>query len=175
MAGKPNYSAAGFLNLLFFGTAFGSTGANIAINATAGILGNFGVSIINTTDPTSTGGQNTNELNYGNYARVSLGRNTVGWTITNATATVSPNANITFNPATNNTGSGTAGFFGIGDSGSVGTNGNLFYVGALTPNITISNGVTPVILNNSTIQETLIDDININGEVITRHSPFLEA
>jgi hypothetical protein len=153
VAGKPNYSAAGILNLIFLGTAFGGSGGagtNIAINAATNSVGNWYVSL-HTNDPTTTGGQNTNEVAYTGYARVAVARTTAGWTVTNANATCTPNANIQFGAMSGGAG-GTVNFFGIGDS-ALGSNGNLIYVGNLSPTITIANGVTPIILNNSTITE----------------------
>src|SRR6185437_5022900 len=102
MAGKANYSAAGILNLLFLGTAFGGSGGagtNIAINASVNAVGNWYISL-HTNDPTTTGGQNTNEVSYTGYARVAVARTTAGWTVTNANATCTPNANIQFAAST---------------------------------------------------------------------------
>lgn len=116
MPGKPNYSAAAFLNLIFIGTAFGSSGNNcaVAINATANALANFYISL-HTADPTSTGGQNTSEVAYTGYARQAVARTTVGWTVTNANATAQPNTNITFPASIGGTG-GVVTQFAIGDT-----------------------------------------------------------
>lgn len=169
MPGKPVNSGAAMLNLLFIGTAWGTGTAAVAINATTTPLGNIYVAL-HTADPTATGGQNTSEIAYSGYSRVAVVRSLVGWTPTNSTATMSPNANISF-PACNGATNGTAAFVSFGDS-ATGTNGNMFYVGALSPNITITNGITPVLLNNSTIQETLTYDMN-SFEPTTRQERFI--
>lgn len=120
------------LKLIFNGTAI----ADIAENDSSGPLTAFYVSL-HTADPGEAGSQNTSECAYGSYARVAVNRNSGGWTITGDTLT--PTANIDFPTASS--GTETATHFGIGTLSSGA--GKLLLSGTITPNISISNGVTP--------------------------------
>ena len=100
---------------------------------------------LHTADPGDAGTQTTNEVAYTSYARV--GRNRAsgagGFTVTAASggsaASVSPTEAVDFPAGTG--GSGTATYFGIGTAASGA--GVLLYKGAITPTITLGNGVTP--------------------------------
>jgi len=76
-----------------------------------------------------------------------LARTSVGWTVTNNS--VSPAAAITFPAATG--GTETVTHFGVG-TGASGT-GKLLYKGAVTPNISVRNGVTPQLTTATAITE----------------------
>lgn len=116
---------------------FNATGiANIADNAGSSPLTNLYVSL-HTADPGEAGNQETSECAYTSYARVAVARSGSGWTISGNA--VSPASNIEFPAATG--GTETATHVGIGTAAS-GT-GKLLVSGALTPNISISNGTTP--------------------------------
>lgn len=130
------------LKLIFNATAI----ANLADNAGTSPLTNLYVSL-HTSDPGETGNQTTNETSYTSYARVAVARGTGGWTVT--ANSVSPVANIDFPAATG--GTGTITHFGVGTASS-GT-GVLYYSGTVTPNITVSSGVTPRLTTASTITE----------------------
>jgi hypothetical protein len=130
------------LKLIFNATAI----ANLADNAATSPLTNLYVSL-HTADPGETGNQTTSETSYTSYARVAVARGTGGWTVT--ANSVSPVANIDFPAATG--GSGTITHFGVGTASS-GT-GVLYYSGTVTPNITVSSGVTPRLTTASTITE----------------------
>ena len=130
------------LKLIFNATAI----ANLADNAGTSPLTNLYVSL-HTADPGETGNQTTSETSYTSYARVAVARGTGGWTVT--ANSVSPVANIDFPAATG--GSGTITHFGVG-SASSGT-GVLYYSGTVTPNITVTSGVTPRLTTASTITE----------------------
>jgi hypothetical protein len=130
------------LKLIFNATAI----ANLADNAGTSPLTNLYVSL-HTADPGETGNQTTSETSYTSYARVAVARTTGGWTVT--ANSVSPVANIDFPAATG--GSGTITHFGVGTASS-GT-GVLYYSGTVTPNITVSTGVTPRLTTASTITE----------------------
>lgn len=93
---------------------------------------------LHTASPGETGGQTTNECAYTSYARVGLARTTGGWTVTNDVAT--PQADVAFPACTG--GTETATHVGIGTASSGGA-GKLLLFGALSPNISISTGVTP--------------------------------
>lgn len=104
-------------------------------SSTAGV---FYISL-HTSDPGETGDQTSNEAAYTSYARVSVARSTSGWTVSGNAAT--NDAEIAFPACTG--GSETVTHFGIGTDSS-GT-GNLLFKGTLTPNLAVSNGITPKI------------------------------
>lgn len=141
--GKGNNWSNDILGLLFNATAV----TNIAINATSAPLTNLYVSL-HTANPGAGGSQTTSEAAYTSYARVAVARTSGGWTVT--TTSVSPVANISFPAATG--GSETETFFGIGTASSGA--GVLLYSGTITPNIVVSNGVTPILTTASTVTES---------------------
>jgi hypothetical protein len=132
-----------WLKLVFNATAI----ANIADNAASAPLTNLQVSL-HTGDPGEAGTQSTSEIAYTGYARVAVARTTGGWTVT--TNSVAPVANIDFGAMTGGAG-GTVTHFAVGTAAS-GT-GKLLYSGTVTPNITVSTGVTPRLTTASTITE----------------------
>lgn len=121
--------------------------ANIADNAASSPLTNLYVSL-HTADPTASGNQSSNEVSYTSYARVAVSRDTNGWTVTSNS--VSPKNNVSFPACTGST--ATATWAGVGTASS-GT-GKLLYAGPITPSISISNGVTPVLATASAITES---------------------
>ena len=139
---KSNSFENSLLKLIFNATAI----SNLADNAASSPLTNLYVSL-HTADPGEAGDQTTSETSYTSYARVAVARTTGGWTVTNNS--VSPVANIDFPAATG--GSGTITHFGVGTASS-GT-GVLYYSGTVSPNITVSSGVTPRLTTASTITE----------------------
>ncbi len=143
MAKSASYENS-LLKLLFNATAI----ANVADNASSSPLTNLYVAL-HTSDPGSGGTQSTNEISYTGYARVAVARSGSGWTIT--ANSVSPNAAITFGQMTAGVG-GSAAYASVGSltSGA----GVIYYSGALSPAISVSNGVTPQIAAGSTITET---------------------
>ena len=104
-------------------------------SSTAGV---FYISL-HTADPTDAGDQTSSEAAYTSYARVSVARSTSGWTVSGNNA--SNDSEIAFPACTG--GSATVTHFGIGTDSS-GT-GNLLIKGTLTPNLAVSNGITPKI------------------------------
>lgn len=92
---------------------------------------------LHTADPGETGDQTTSETGYTSYARVSIARSSGGFTISGNS--VSNAAAVTFPACTG--GTATITHFSIG-SDSSGT-GNLFFSGALTSSLAVSNGITP--------------------------------
>ena len=102
---------------------------------------------LHTADPGETGTQTTSEVAYTGYARVSVARSGSGWTRTGNS--ISPAANIDFPACTG--GTATASHFGIGTASSGA--GVLLWKGTVTPNISISNGVTPRLTTASTITQ----------------------
>jgi hypothetical protein len=131
------------LLLLFFN---GTTIANIADNAASSPLTNLYVSL-HTADPGEAGSAVTSEATYTSYARVAVARTSGGWTVTNNS--VSPVANIDFPACTG--GTNTITHFGIVSTSSGA--GTLYYKGTVTPNISVSSGVTPRLTTASTITE----------------------
>ena len=120
--------------------------ANIADNASSSPLTNLYVSL-HTADPGEAGNQTTNETAYTSYARVAVARTSGGWTVT--ANSVSPAADISFPACTGSTSTITHFAIGTASSGS----GKLLYSGTVTPNISVSTGVTPILTTASTITE----------------------
>lgn len=139
---KGNTFENDWLKLIFNATAI----ANIADNAGTGPLTNLYVSL-HTGDPGEAGNQTTNECAYTSYARVAVARTSGGWTVTNNS--VSPVADITFPAATGGTETATHFAVGTASSGA----GKLLYSGTISPNISISSGVTPVLDTATAITE----------------------
>lgn len=131
------------LKLIFNAVAI----ANLADNAASSPLTNIYVSL-HTADPGETGTQATNEAAYTGYARIALVRTSGGWTVT--ANSVSPAAAVNFGACTASPGSPIT-HMGVGAL-SAGA-GTLFYSGAISPNITMANGVTPQLTTATTITE----------------------
>lgn len=127
-------------DLIFTATAI----ANIADDAATSPLTNLYVSL-HTSDPGEAGTQTTNEANYTSYARATVARTSGGWTVTNNV--VSPAANIDFAQATG--GSNTVTHFAVGTS--LTGAGKILVSGTVTPNISVTNGVTPRLTTSTTI------------------------
>lgn len=118
--------------------------ANIAINATTSPLTALAVSL-HTADPGEAGTMATNETNYGGYTRVNVNRTATGWTVTNNS--VSPSTNVTFAACTSGSATITHAAIGVSTTGSA----KILFSGAVTPNISVSAGVTPRLTTASTI------------------------
>jgi len=100
---------------------------------------------LHTADPGDTGTQATSEATYTSYVRTAVTRGTTGWSVSGSTAT--PVANIDFAACTGST--NTITHFGIGRS-STGA-GTLDISGTVTPNISVSSGVTPRLTTATTV------------------------
>jgi hypothetical protein len=133
------------LGLIFNATAI----ANIADNAASSPLTNLYMSL-HTANPGAGGNQTTSEAAYTSYARVAVARTTGGWSAPSGGST-SPVANIDFPAATG--GSETETYAMVGTVSGSGTGKNL-YSGTVTPNIVVSNGVTPRLTTASTVTES---------------------
>lgn len=146
MPGKSDTFENDILKLIFNATAI----ANIADNAASSPLTNLYVSL-HTADPTEAGLQTTSEANYTGYARVAVARTTGGWTVATATGvtTAKPVAAITFPACTG--GSSTVSHFAIGTDASGG--GKILYAGAVSPVITVTDGITPQLTTNTSVTE----------------------
>lgn len=130
------------LKLIFNATAI----ANIADNAATSPLTNLYVSL-HTADVGEAGNQTTNETTYTGYARVAVARTTGGWTVTNNS--VSPVADITFAECTGGTATITHWAVGTASTGT----GKVLYKGTVSPNISVSTGVTPRLTTASAVTE----------------------
>jgi len=142
---KTNAWENGILELVFKNTNFANVGDATGLRGSS-TAGSFYVSL-HTSDPGEAGSQTTNECAYGSYARVAIARSGSGFTVTGNS--VSPAATIGFPACTS--GTETATHFGIGtDTSGAGT---LLYKGTVTPNISISSGVTPQLTTASAVTE----------------------
>lgn len=130
------------LKLIFNGTAIGG----IADNAATGPLTNLYVSL-HSAAPGEAGTQDVNEVAYTGYARVAVARANTGWTVTGSS--VSPAAIIEFPACTG--GTATVTHFAVGTA-STGTN-KVLYFGTVSPNISVSNTVTPRLGTSTAISE----------------------
>ena len=122
------------LKLIFTATAI----ANIADNASSSPLTNLYVAL-HVSDPGEAGNQSNNEAAYTGYARVAVARNATGWTVTNNN--VANTGNINF-PACNGATGNTVTHVSVGCNANA--NSKLLYSGALSANLAVSNGITPV-------------------------------
>jgi hypothetical protein len=120
---------------------------NIADNAATAPLTSLYVAL-HSADPGAGGNQTTSEVAYTGYARATVARATGGWTV--STNTWYPTAVINFPACTG--GSATATFASVGTALS-GT-GKLLWSGAISPSISIANGVTPQLTTASLGTET---------------------
>jgi len=127
-----NTTETAILVLIFNATAW----ANYADNAAASPQTNVAVGL-NTADPGDAGSMSTSESAYTSYARVSVARSALGWTVT--AGSVSPVAAITFAAGTG--GTGTVTYFTTGKTG--GGAAVVLVRGTVTPNIVTGNGITP--------------------------------
>jgi hypothetical protein len=142
---KTNSWETGLLALLFQNTNFANVGDATGLrNSTA--AGSLWVSL-HTASPGETGTQTTSEATYTGYARVAVARSGAGWVVT--ANSVSPAANIDFPEATG--GTNTITHFGIGTSNTGA--GTLLYYGTVTPNISVSTGVTPRLTTSTSVTE----------------------
>lgn len=139
---KSNVLENSLLALLFNATAITA----VAVNHTSSPITNVHASL-HTADPGEAGDQTTSEATYTSYARVAVLRTSGGWTVT--ANSVSPLANISFPACTGGTNTITHG--GVGTL--LTTAGVLWYKGTVTPNISVTTGVTPVLTTASAITE----------------------
>lgn len=142
---KSNAWENALLLLLFNNTNVANVGDATGLrgSTTAGVL----YVSLHTSDPGEGGDQTTNETAYGGYARQSVARSSGAWTVTGNS--VSPAATISFPQATSGTATITHAGIGTASAGA----GVLLYSGAVTPNISVSTGVTPQLTTASAITE----------------------
>ncbi len=119
----------------FQNTAHANVGDATGVRGST-VAGSFYISL-HTADPGETGDQTTSETAYTNYARIAVARSSGAWTVTGDTA--SNAAAVTF--AQCGASGATLTYFGVGSD--VSGTGNLFFSGALTSQLIVSNGITP--------------------------------
>lgn len=105
---------------------------------------------LHTADPGEAGDQSTSEATYTGYSgagRQAVARSGAGFTVTGNS--VSPAATISFGACSG--GTNTITHFGIGTSSSGA--GKLLYSGAVSPNISVSSGVTPQLTTSTAVTE----------------------
>jgi len=143
---KSNTFENSLLLLVFNNTNIANVGDATGLRGSSAV-GSLYVGL-HTGDPGEAGNQSTSEISYTGYARVAVARSGAGFTVTGNS--VSPAAAITFGQMTAGAG-GTVSHFSIGTD-STGT-GTLLYKGTVTPNIVVSNGVTPQLTTASAVTE----------------------
>jgi len=87
------------------------------------------------------------------YARVAVARSGAGWTVTSNAVSLAAIASF---PAMSGGAGGTVTHFGVGYEALGGANGLAFF-GTVTPNIVVSNGVTPKLDTGTTITQAASD------------------
>jgi hypothetical protein len=122
--------------LIFNATAI----ANIADNAASSPITNIYLSL-HTADPGTTG---ASEATYTSYARVAVARTSGGFTCSGFT--VVPVANVDFPACTG--GTNTITYFGVWNASST---GKFLFGGTVSPNISVSTGVTPRLTTSTTL------------------------
>lgn len=121
---KSNAFEAQVIALAFNGTALPWSNANLFV-------------ALHTADPGEAGDQTSSEATYTGYGRVSVSRDSSGWTAAGSQA--SNTAEITFGECTGGTNTITHFSVGLLASGASQT----LYKGALTASLAISNLITP--------------------------------
>lgn len=137
-----NAAETDLLKLLFNNTTWANVGDATGIVG-SGAAGSFYISL-HTADPGEAGDQTTNECAYTSYARVAVARTTGGFTVSGNSAVLA--ALTSFPQCTG--GTETATHWGVGTASSGA--GHLIQSGTITPNIAISNLVTPQLTTATT-------------------------
>lgn len=145
-----NLFETALLGLILHGTSI----TGLADNDQSSPLTSLAIAL-HSASPGEAGEANTNESAYTGYARVSVPRATTSWTISGssaATGSASPTTYITFPQCT--AGTTTVTHFSISASTVTGSTGTIFLYGTVTPNISVSAGVTPRLSTATTIVVT---------------------
>jgi hypothetical protein len=142
---KGNAFEEAVVELIFLGTSFAGLFENDQSTPSTYLSVQ-----LHTGSPGETGDCTSSEATYGAYARVGVGRTATGWTITTPN-TVKPTTNITFPQCTS--GTNTITHFSIGLSTVAASTSVVLYYGAVTPNISVSAGVTPRLTTATAITE----------------------
>ena len=139
---KSNDFETALLGLIFNATSI----ANLAQDSSGGGATNT-ILALHTADPTDTGNQSSNECTYTSYTRIPIERTSTGWTVSGSTANLT--ATASFPQATG--GTETATHFSV--SLSTVSTADILYYGTVSPNISISNGVTPQLTTATVVTE----------------------
>jgi hypothetical protein len=142
---KSNAFEERLVQLIFLGSSFATLFENDQSSPATALSVQ-----LHTADPGETGDCTTSEATYGAYARIGVARAASGWTITTPN-TVKPTTNITFPQCTS--GTNTITHFSIGLSTVAASTSTRLYHGAVTPNISVSAGVTPRLTTATAITE----------------------
>jgi len=143
---KSAFLSQSFLELVFNGTAE----AGLFQNAATGAKTKYYIAL-HSSDPGEAGNMSSNEVAYGAYSRQSLVRNATNFPVaTDATADYKVNLGTAVDFPQATSGTVTATHFSVGtDTGA----SQILYSGTITPNISISTGVTPRLTTGTKITE----------------------
>jgi hypothetical protein len=136
----------GLLELLLENLAFANVGSSGGLQPSSP-AGNLYLSL-HTADPGPTGNQTTSEAAYTGYARVAVSRASGSFTLTGTTFSLA--ANAVFPTATG--GSETETYAGLGTAAT--GSGELLWTGAITPSLSVSTGLAPVLTTGTTFTMT---------------------
>lgn len=100
---------------------------------------------LHTGDPGEAGNQTTNEAAYTDYARAAVARTSGGWTVSGNAATLTSQVSFTI------AGGGTETETHMSVGGSLSGTGELVGSGTITPNISVSTGVTPILTTSTSV------------------------
>jgi hypothetical protein len=126
--------------LLFQNSDINNIGDNTGIRGSTS-AGNWTIAL-HTADPTeSPASQSASEATYDGYARQNVARSGAGWTVSNNQ--VSNAAQIQFGQSTGSPASQTVTHFSLGFNDAGSPTGEVFYVGALSSGLNVTNGVNP--------------------------------
>lgn len=134
---KSNAFEAALLELIFENANIATLGDATGVRGSSA-AGSLYISL-HTADPGESGVQTTSEVSYTGYARVAVARSGAAWTRTDNSIT--PASPTPFPERPDSGAAVVATHFGVGVAASGG--GLLLYSGTLTPNISISELVTP--------------------------------
>lgn len=143
---KTNAFETALLDLIFKNTNIANIGDATGLRGSS-VAGSLYLSL-HTSDPGEAGDQTANETGYTGYTREPVARSGAGFVVTDNS--VSPAADVVFDECTASPGAAIT-HFGIGTASSGA--GVLLYKGAVTPNVTMAIGVSPVIKSTSTVTE----------------------
>ncbi len=147
LGGKSSASENAILKLIFQGTTFTGVADNTATTPATVLC-----VALHTADPGVGGSQTTSEAAYTSYARLSVNRNSGGWTVSGNS--VAPASTLSFPAATGGTETETYFSVAVPSSGSTCTGALvILYRGPITPNIAVSAGVTPQLTTSTAVTE----------------------
>lgn len=139
---KSNACETSLLALIYNATPWANLADNTATSPATSIY-----VAAHTADPGEAGNASTSEATYTSYARVAVVRSSSGWTVSNGT--VVPVANIDFPACTG--GTNTLTHFSTTPLSSGAS--AIIHSGTITPNISVSTGVTPRLTTATSITE----------------------